>query len=155
AAPEDLGPLVEELAGPEGPLRGFRLDRARSLTRVRYRLTGGIDLERPGEVLSGFANDPALAGRLEAAGVDAGRVGELLAQRAEEGVGLAVAVDLPGEEPVRFEARPGARVGVAAASTVPDRVRPLLLVLAGLLAVAALVVLIPRRRPTDGAPVDG
>lgn len=142
----DLGRVVDELAGPAGPLSGFRLDRDRGLTRVRYRLSGGIDLGRAGEALTGFGNDPDLARRLEAAGVDAGRVAELLAQRAAEGFRLVVVVNLPGEGPVRFEGRPDGRVEVRAASTQPDRARPLLLMVAGLLAVAALAVVGSRGR---------
>ena len=148
--PSELGRLIDELAGPEGPLHGFRFDRDRGLTRVRYRLSGAIDLDQAGDAISGFGNDPELARRLEAAGVDAGRVAELLAQRAAEGFRLAVVVDLPGEDPVRFEARPGARVQVRAASTEPERTRPLLLVVAGVLAVAALVVLRPRSHLQPG-----
>lgn len=136
----ELALVVDELAGPEGPLSGFRLDRDRDLTRVRYRLSGEIDLGRAG-ALTGFGNDPDLARRLEAAGVDAGRMAELLAQRAAEGLRLVVVVDLPGEDPVRFEGRPGESVEVRAASTQPDRARPLLLVVGGVLAVAALAVL--------------
>ncbi|MGH9036242.1 MAG: hypothetical protein ACRD0O_10800, partial [Acidimicrobiia bacterium] len=144
--PADLGRVVDELAGPTGPLSGFRLERDRGLTRVRYRLSGEIDLGRSGDALTGFGNDPDLARRLEAAGVDAGRVAELLAQRADEGFRLAVVVDLPGEDPVRFEGRPEGGVEVRAAATQPDRARPLLLVAAGMLAVAALAVLVPGRR---------
>jgi hypothetical protein len=144
----ELGPVVEELAGSEGPLSRFRLDRDRSLTRVRYRLSGEIDLVRA-EALTGFGNDPDLARRLEAAGVDAGRVAELLAQRAVEGFGVVVMVDLPGGDPIRFEGRPGARVDVEAASTEPDRARPLLLAAAAVLAAGALAVLSRRARPGD------
>lgn len=153
--PQDLGPLVDELAGPEGPLVAFRLDRDRSLTGVRYRLSGGIDLQwgRAGEALTGFGNDPELARRLETAGVDAGRVAEVLAQRAAEGFRLAVAIDLPGAEPVRFEARPGTRVEVQTTSAVPDRTRVPLLAVAALLGVAALAVLRPGARRRSGARV--
>jgi hypothetical protein len=148
--PADLGPLMEELAGPEGPLHGFRLDRDRGLTRVRYRVSGAIDLAEAGPALTGFGNDPELGRRLEAAGVDAGRVAELLAQRAADGFRLAVVVDLPGADPVRFEARPGARVEVRATATEPEWTRPLLLVVAGVLAVAALAVLWPRAQLEPG-----
>jgi hypothetical protein len=139
----ELALIVDELAGPEGPLSGFRLDRDRALTRVRYRLSGEIDLGRG--ALTGFGNDPDLARRLEAAGVDAGRMAELLAQRGADGLRLVVVVDLPGEDPVRFEGRPGGKVEVRAASTQPERARPLLLVVGGVLAVAALAVLGSRR----------
>jgi hypothetical protein len=152
--PSELGPVIDELSGPAGPLRGFRLDRDRGLTRVRYRLSGAIDLTEAGPALSGFGNDPELARRLEAAGVDAGRVAELLAQRAAEGFRLAVVVDLPGQDPVRFEGRPGGTVQVRAGSQRPDRTRPLLLMVAGGLAVAALAVLRPRARLGPGRRPD-
>ncbi|MDQ3945495.1 MAG: hypothetical protein M3357_10165 [Actinomycetota bacterium] len=150
--PADLGPVIDELSGPAGPLRRFRLERDRGLTRVRYRLSGGIDLGEAGDALSGFGNDPELVRRLEAAGVDAGRVGELLAQRAAEGFRLALVIDLPGVDPVRFDARPGARVDVAAAATEPDWTRPLLLVVAGGLAVSALAALLPWGRGSGVGP---
>ncbi len=147
ARPGDLGPLVDELSGPDGPLHGFRLDRKRGLTRVRYRLAGDMYLgEGRGELLTGFGNDPELARRLQAAGVDPQRVAGLLTERAIEGFRLAVVVHLPGGAPARFDAEPGKRAEVRAASTAPDRVRPALLGLAGGLALAALAVLVPRTR---------
>lgn len=146
ARPADLGALIKELSGPEGPLDGFDLDRHRGLTRVGYRLSGAIDLAEPGTALSGFGNDPVLARRLAAAGVDAERVAELLAERAAEAFRLAVMVDLPGKDPIRFEGRAGISVSFTAASRDQDRARPLLLVTAGVLAVAALAVLLPGRR---------
>jgi hypothetical protein len=148
--PADLAPLIEELAGPEGPLQGFRLDRDRGLTRVRYLLSGGMYLGSTGELLTGFGNDPGLAPRLQAAGVDPGRVAALLTQRGVEGLHLSVVVDLPGRDPVRFEARPGEAGEVRVSASEPDRTRPLLLVLAGVLAVAALAVLWPRAHTEPG-----
>lgn len=152
--PADLGAVVNELSGPEGPLQGFRLDRHRGLTRVRYRLSGGMYLGEAGELLTGFGNDPGLARRLEAAGVDAARVAALLTERAVAGFRLAVVVDLPGRDPVRFEARPGQAGEVRVSATEPDRARPALLVVAGVLGVAALAVLRPRR-PAGGGGEDG
>jgi len=141
ARPEELGPLMDELSGPAGPLPGFRLDRDRGLTRVRYRLSGQIYLGEGRDQLTGFGNDPLLFRRLEAAGVDPQRVAALLTERAIEGFRLAVVVDMPGSAPVRFEAEPGKRAEVRADSTAPERARPLLLVVGGVLAVAALAVL--------------
>lgn len=151
--PEELGAVVDELSGPEGPLQGFRLDRDRGLTRVGYRVSGGMYLGEAGALITGFGNDPDLARRLEAAGVDPGRVAQLLAQRAAEGLSLALVVDLPGREPVRFEAAPGKAAEVRVEASQPDRVRPLLLVVAVVLGVAALAVLVPPgRRPHDAGP---
>ena len=150
ARPAELGPLIEELAGPAGPLQGFRLDRDRGLIQVRYRLSGGLYLgEAPGELLTGFGNDPGLAGRLSAAGVDPQRVTALLTQRAVEGLHLSVVVDLPGRGPVRFEARPGRTAEVRVSATQPERARPLLLASAAVLAAAALAVLFRGRRAAD------
>ncbi len=157
--PAELGAIVDELSGPEGPLVGFRLDRDRGFTRVRYRLSGGMHLgEAPGELLTGFGNDPDLGRRLQAAGVNPQRVADLLTQRATEGFRLAVVVDLPGRDPVRFEAGPGKTAEVRVVATQPDRVRPLLLVVAGVLALAAVAVLVPRARrrlPPRGAAQSG
>src|SRR5919202_1564838 len=53
--PEQLGQVMAELSGPGGPLQGFRLERRRSLTRTRYRLSGRADL-RAGGAVAGFGN---------------------------------------------------------------------------------------------------
>lgn len=148
ARPEQLGAVVEELSGPAGPLQQFGFVRERGLARVRYRLSGRIDLQEAGRTLAGIGNDPDLAARLEAAGVDPGRVEELLAGRAAGGFDLAVTVDLPGGDPVRVEAREGEVVEVAAAADRLDPVRPALLAAAVVLAGAALLTLI-RRPPSQ------
>jgi hypothetical protein len=133
----DLGVVMEELAGPEGPLRGFRLDRDRSFTKSRYRLRGTADLGPAGSAVSGFANSPELPGRLRAAGVDPDRVAELLAGRAAEGFAVHVVTKLPGRTE-SWTLDPGSPPqAIDLASSVDDRLRPTLLVVAvGLAAVA-------------------
>ena len=98
--------MIGELAGPAGPLRGFRLERRRSLTKGTYRLRGTADLGPGAAAATGFANAPDLKARLRDAGVDPGRVEELLAGRAAEGLHLRLVVDLPGRTP-SFEVQPG------------------------------------------------
>lgn len=142
--PSDLGVVIEELAGPEGPLRGFRLDRDRSLLQARYRVQGTADLGTGAGAVTGFANSPDLPGRLRDAGVDPDRVAALLAGRAAEGFALHVVVRLPGRTE-SWALEPGSPPRpIDVASSVDDRVRPALLVVAVLLAAAVVFRL---RRP--------
>ncbi|HET9772987.1 MAG TPA: hypothetical protein VFS16_18965, partial [Acidimicrobiia bacterium] len=141
----DLGVVITELAGPEGPLRGFRLDRDRSLLEARYRVRGTADLGPGGAAVTGVANSPDLPGRLRDAGVDPDRVAELLAGRAAEGFALRVVVDLPGRTE-SWTLEPGSPPRpIDVASAVDDRLRPSLLVVA--VGLAAVVVFRLRRQP--------
>jgi len=143
----DLGVVIGELAGPAGPLQGFRLDRRRSFARAGFRLRGTADLGPGAAAVTGFTNTPDLAARIRDAGVDPGRVAELLAGRAADGFHLRVDVALPGKSET-FEVEPGAAQTVDVSSSVSERRRPVLLAVA---VVGGLVVLLRlRRRPTEG-----
>ena len=154
--PGDLARVMDELSGPAGPLRDFRLSRERSFGSVRYDLTGRITLE-DGRAATGFANAAGLGERLRQAGVDPARVEGLLTARAAEGFRLRFRADLPGDEQVAgsaeladepvWEAAVGENVLVRAHSRTANRVRLVLLVVAGLLAAAAAVAVAvgPRR----------
>lgn len=141
--PSDLGVVIGELAGPAGPLRGFRLERRRSFTRETYRLRGTADVGRAGSAATGFANTPDLAARLRDAGVDPQRVEELLTARAVDGLNLRLVVDLPGRPEQDFELKPGAPAAVDVSSDVSDRSRPALL---GVALLSGLIVLFRLRR---------
>jgi hypothetical protein len=144
--PQDLGAVIGELAGPTGPLQGFRLDRRRSLTKASFRLRGTADLGPGAAAATGFGNAPDLKARLRDAGVDPGRVEELLAGRAADGLHFRLDVALPGKE-ASFEVKPGAAQAVDVSSSVSDRRRPVLLVVALVSGVIVLVRL--RRRVTQ------
>jgi hypothetical protein len=150
--PEDLAVVIGELAGPAGPLRDFRLDRRRSFTKGTYRLRGTADLGPGAAAATGFANAPDLKARLRDAGVDPGRVEELLTARAAEGFHLRLDVELPGKT-ASFEVRPGAAQTIDVSSSVSDRARPVLLAVAVL---TGLIVLVRLRRrahkPDTGGP---
>ena len=140
----DLAVVIGELAGPAGPLRDFRLERRRSFTKATYRLQGTADLGPGAAAATGFANAPDLAARLRDAGVDPGRLEELLAGRAAEGLHFRLEVALPGET-ASFDVRPGAAQTVDVSSTVSDRDRPVLL---GVAVLCGLIVFVRlRRRP--------
>jgi hypothetical protein len=141
--PEDLAVVMGELAGPAGPLQGFRLDRRRRFTGATYRLQGTADVGTAAAAATGFANTPDLAARLRDAGVDPGRVAELLAGRAAEGFGFRLVVALPGRPEQAFEVRPGAPATVDLTSETSDRGRPVLLAVAVL---SGLVVVLRLRR---------
>jgi hypothetical protein len=139
---QDLGVVIEELAGPTGPLRGFTLERRRSFAEATYRVRGTADLGPGAVAATGLANTPDLAARLRDAGVDPGRIQELLAGRAAEGFHFRLDVDLPGKS-ATFEVRPGAPQTIDVSSSVSDRTRPILLVVAVL---CGLIVVVRLRR---------
>jgi hypothetical protein len=144
--PEDLGVVVGELAGPAGPLQGFRLERRRSFAEATYRVRGTADLGPGAAAAPGFANAPELKARLRDAGVDPGRVEELLAGRAADGFHFRLDVALPGKS-ASFEVKQGAAQTIDVSSSVSDRARPILLAVAVLTGLIVLVRL--RRRVTQ------
>jgi hypothetical protein len=144
--PGDLGVVIGELAGPAGPLRDFKLERRRSFTKADYRLRGTADVGPDAAAATGFANTPDLPARLRDAGVNPDRVEELLAQRAAEGLGVRLVVELPGRAAEEFEVRPGKPATVDIASETSDRARPVLLAVA---VVTGLIVLFRLRRRTS------
>jgi hypothetical protein len=146
--PGDLGLVIGELAGPGGPLRGFRLERHRSFLKETYRLRGTGDVGPGALAATGFANSPDLPGRLRDAGIDPGRVEALLAGRAGEGLHLRLVVALPGRTR-SWALQPGSPQPVEVASSVSDRTRPALLAAAVLSGLAALARM--RRRAISGA----
>ena len=145
--PGDLGVVIGELAGPDGPLRGFRLERQRSFLKATYRVRGTADVGPGASAVTGFANSSDLPGRLRDAGIEPGMVEALLAGRAAEGLHLRLVVALPGRTR-SWALQPGSPQPVDVASTVRDRTRPALLAVAVLSALAALARM--RRRAKKG-----
>jgi hypothetical protein len=145
--PGDLGVVIGELAGPGGPLQGFRLDRHRSFGKASYRLRGRADVGSGADAATGFANTPDLSARLRDAGVDPGRVEELLAGRAAGGLHLRLVVALPGRTR-SWAVQPGSPQTVDVSSSAIDPTRPALLAVAAISGLAALARL--RRGTTLG-----
>lgn len=89
--PEELGILVEEVAGEDGPFRDFRLTLEDEFAERRYRFSGTVDFTAGAGAL---AQDPELAEALDAEPV------ELLEQRLgaaiDDMVDVQVAVRMPG-----------------------------------------------------------
>jgi hypothetical protein len=150
--PEDLGVVIGELAGPTGPLQGFKLERRRSFVKATYRMRGTADLGPGATAATGFANAPDLEARLRDAGVDPGRVGELLTGRAADGFHFRLDVAVPGKS-ATFDVTPGAAQAIDVTSSISNRTRPALLAVAAL---TGLIVLLRLRRrahkPDTGGP---
>ena len=91
ATPEELGTLVEDVAGPEGPFRDFRLTREDEFAESRYRFDGTVDFTAGAGAL---AADPELAEALEAEPIEL--IEERLGAAIDEMVEVQVAVRLPG-----------------------------------------------------------
>lgn len=90
-SPGELGPLVEEIAGPDGPVRDVVLTRDDEFAETRYRFAGTVDFTAGAAALT---DDPELAEALGAEPI------ELLEQRLgaaiDEMVKVQVAVRMPG-----------------------------------------------------------
>ena len=144
--PGDLAVVVGELAGPGGPLRGFRLDRRHGWLRTSYRVRGTADLGPGAAAATGFANSPDLPARLRDAGVDPDRVARLLAGRAVDGLHVRLVVAVPGRSR-SWTLQPGTPQPVDVAATAAAWGRPVLLAVA--LLGGATVVRRLRRRATQ------
>lgn len=91
-APEELGPLVAQVAGAGGPLRDFRLVRDDEFAETRYRFSGTVDFTAGAPAL---ASDPELADALGADPIEL--LEERLGTAIDELVDVQVAVRLPGD----------------------------------------------------------
>ncbi|HVL05893.1 MAG TPA: hypothetical protein VM388_07885 [Acidimicrobiales bacterium] len=151
--PEQVPAIVAELNGPDGPFRGFRVERTKSLTRSRTTFTGTVDLVAG---LTGLS-DPELTAAL--GDVDLGLDVEGLRRRFGDQLDVRVTAGLPGEVKTNAPAREGGRALWAPdlgqtvrleASSEALRVDPRLVAAAAgalLLASVLLVLLVRRRRP--------
>lgn len=152
ASPEEATAVVAEVAGAEGPFRGFTVRRERSLARTELHVEGTADLSGGVEVFS----DPALATSL--GGLPFGReLPELLGDvPLAEAVRVTVVVGLPGDVDAEgaSEEAPGLAlwdvpvggpaVDVAAASSEVRTTTVAWLAVAGVAGLALVVVLLAR-----------
>jgi hypothetical protein len=90
--PEQVGPLVEQVAGEDGPFQDFRLGRDDAYAETEYRFDGVVDFTGGVDAL---AEDPELA---EALGNDPVElIEERLGRAVDELLQFQVAVRLPGD----------------------------------------------------------
>ena len=95
ATPEQATSIMEEISGPEGPFRDFRVERRDGFLKSTYDFTGTIDLSAGVE---GFSDD-ALRERLDGTsfGVDPAEIEEMAQAALDEIFVFRVAALLPGE----------------------------------------------------------
>ena len=136
--PAQLGTLVQELSGEQGPLREVSLERDRSILQGRYRFNALMDL-RGAE--AGMGGDSQLADTLRSAGVDQSKLEELLRSRIAQEMTVRLSVDLPGSGRVERVAKPGKLTELAASSSTWAYDRIALLALAALLLVLGFTAL--------------
>jgi len=91
-APEEVGPLVEQVVGGDGPVRDVALEREDSFARTRYRFSGTVDFTAGA---AGLTDDPELAEALGAEPIEL--LQERIGAAIDELVKVQVAVRLPGE----------------------------------------------------------
>jgi hypothetical protein len=132
---------VEELTGPAGPFRSFRVTQERSFLKTRTALTGTVDLSGG---LDGFA-DPALRQQLAAAGADFATIERQLAEPAAQAFRFQVRSELPGQARSWAPAL-GQVVEVSTSVESWNRTRIAFLVVAVGSAVALVAVLARRSR---------
>jgi hypothetical protein len=89
--PEELGTLIDDVAGEQGPFRDFHLTREDAFAERRYDFTGTVDFTAGAGAL---AEDPELAEALEAEPIELleARLGAAI----DEMVEVQVAVRMPG-----------------------------------------------------------
>lgn len=92
ATPDEVGPLIDEIAGEDGPFRDFELTRSDGFAETTYSFSGTVDF---GSGVSGLTDDPQVAEALEAdpAELIEAEIGQAL----DEVLRVQVGVRLPGD----------------------------------------------------------
>lgn len=92
ARPEDVGPLVEEIAGESGPFQDFELARDDGFADTTYRFSGTVDFT---DGVSGLTDDPQVEDALEAD--PAALIEDEIGQALDEVLRVQVGVRMPGD----------------------------------------------------------
>jgi hypothetical protein len=90
--PDELAPLVEQVAAEDGPFRDFRLERDPGFASTEYRFHGIVDFSRG---VASVTDDPELSEALGAEPLEL--IEDRLGRAVDELIGVQVAVRLPGE----------------------------------------------------------
>ena len=92
ATPEEVAPLVEQIAIEDGPFRDFRLERQDSFAETGYRFSGVVDFT---DGVDSLTRDEELAEALGAEPLEI--IEERLGRAVDQLLRVQVAVRLPGE----------------------------------------------------------
>jgi hypothetical protein len=150
-SPDQVAAIVNEVNGPNGPLRGIRARRDRGAASTSYEVTGGIDMAAMG---TGVTADQDLVNSLAGAQVDVGKIDQALLTELRNAVSVSVVVKLPDGTTTTVNGQAGTRVPVDVSASVLDTRRlGLLAVSIVLIALAIGVLMIGRRRRRARAPI--
>jgi hypothetical protein len=111
---EDAAAVVEELNGPDGPLRDVSVERDVSTFRTQWSFSGLADLE---DLKTGVESDPELILRLASERVDVAALDQQLLQQTKDAFRLRVVADLPDSAGHRFTIQPGTAVRMEESSS--------------------------------------
>jgi hypothetical protein len=151
SSPDQVGPIIAEVSGPNGPVKDVTATRDHGTTSTSYSVTGAVDLAAIG---TGVAADQELVNSLTTAQVDVNAIDQSLLAELKESVGVSVVVNLPDGSSTTINGVAGQRVPIDVSTSIVNTRRIGLLVLAVVLVVLAIVVLlIGRRRRRARAPV--
>jgi hypothetical protein len=141
---DEVPGILEEINGASGPLRDSAFSRHRSFLSTEYDARATVDLDAMG---TGILEDADLVASLQAQGVDVAAVDQQLLAQLREALGVRLVVRLPGGSRTVIEPQVGQAATLDASASVRDTRRVTLLVVAGLLVLAAIAVALwPRRR---------
>ena len=145
---DEIPGILHELNGDHGPLQSSEFTRSRSFFSTKYTATGAIDLAAIG---TGISDDPELVQQLQAQGVDVAGIDAQLLDQLQRAFKVRLVVELPGRDPVTIEPAAGAKATFDVSSSVQETRRVTLIAVAGGLLVLAMIVAVwPRRRKRGG-----
>ncbi len=149
SAVDEVRSIMQEISGPDGPLRGVRITRDSGSFSVDYSSSGRADLEN---VKTGVPTDPELVASLSGQQVDPNVIDQQLLAQVKASFALKVVIKLPGEKAQTFTPKPGGSVNLDTSSSVVDTDRILFLGAAtGFVLLALVVGLRPGRRRRGSA----
>jgi len=150
-SPNQVAAIVNEVSGPNGPVRDVTAQREPGAVSTGYDVTGAIDLAAMG---TGVIADQDLVNALTKAQVDVGAIDQALLAELRDAVSVSVVVKLPDGSTTTIAGQPGARVPIGVSGSVLNTRRLTLLAVAVVFVVLAIVVLtIGRRRRRARAPI--
>lgn len=138
--PEQVRPIVRELNGEHGPLRGFAASRDASTFSTAWKVRGAVDLH---QLDLGLTADPELVAKLTGERVDVAGVEQRIAASARAGLHVAIRAELPDGTVRRAGAVPGTRAALVASADDTDLGRIVLVgagVVVGILGLVLLVL---------------
>lgn len=139
ARPGQVGPIVREVNGVHGPLRGFGAARETSTFATTWSVRGAVDLRR---LDLGVADDEQLVANLGNERVDVAGIEARILASARTGLRVRARAELPDGTTRTVGATPGRRAVLVASADDTDLGRVALVILGVAVGVLAVVLLV-------------